>query len=130
MGFDAGTVKRPQALSYDFTAVGVDAKGEIPEPTQGQIDDFQDVFKGLSGLNLTDVDLESVPDLAGLPALSRMVADLCSGTPSQDELKALPASIFDAFWGYVAAGFFTADAPNRAQRRNGTKPSRAAKTTA
>lgn len=128
-GFDASKVARPEALSYDFTAVGVDAKGEIPEPTQGQLDDFQSVFKGLTGLDLTDTDMAKVPDLAGVPALSAMVADLCSGCPTEGDLRALPASVFDAFWSYISAGFFTVEQPNRAQRRNGTKPSPKAKTT-
>ena len=130
-GFDAGQVARPTQLSYDFNPVGVEAKGKIPEPTQGQIDDFQTVFKGLTGKDLAGTNMEDVPDLVDFPALSELVANLCSGKPPLKDLRALPHTVFDAFWGYVSGGFFSADPePNRAQRRNGTKPSPKAKTAA
>lgn len=128
MGFSAG--KAATSLDYDFTdgnyadeqtsAILADAKGSVPEPTQDRLDGFTHALRQLA----TDPDiaelasLGSDPDpqqvvavLATVPeeklqgvndAMLQAVIDLCAGSPSEQQIRALPPRIRTAFIGWLS----------------------------
>ena len=105
MAFDAGTVVEP----LDFTLKPfVDCTGRVPEPTDKLIADF---LKGLQGMakefqgkagfdldetaspaelmdKLNELEISSITDL--LAGLTKLVAALCGGKPTEAELLDLP----------------------------------------
>jgi hypothetical protein len=116
--FDAGTAI--EALEFDFTAYG-GSEGVIPEPSSGSVKTYfrsmKDLakearkFKGIADSlgnvdDLTDDEIsermasieeaeEGADQLADMQ--KRALADLCSGTPSYEELGQLPYRVFQAF---------------------------------
>ena len=105
MAFDAGTVVEP----LNFTLMPfVDAKGTVPEPTDKMISDFlkglQEMakeFQGKAGLDLdenaspadlmaklNELEISSITDL--LAGLTKLVAALCGGKPTEAQLMELP----------------------------------------
>lgn len=107
-GFSAQTVAR---LSYDFTAFPKDGqederctgKAFIPEPSKAKIKAFFEGFRALgSPLDeaSTDEDIETaVTELED--SVYVLLAAVCSGKPSQDELRQLPPRILALFTRYL-----------------------------
>lgn len=94
-----------EALDYDFRDSGVEFVGTIPEPSQDDLDAlFADMRKiGTEGAlgslasvqdgdnpvkALAALDENALTDITG--ALVAAVAKLCKGTPTEDEINALP----------------------------------------
>ena len=119
-GFDAGSAV--EALEYDFTTCAIDGKpclgqGTIPEMTDKQLRDFGKatlrVMKKLGGdanatspktlfASLAPENLE-----VALDDMTAMVATFCQGHPSEDELKALPFRVRQAFFGWLFGELFS-----------------------
>lgn len=111
MGFDAG--KAVDALDYDFTAYVDDAKGTIPEPRQAQVDALFDALREVvvaSGAEAGATPEAIISGLAGLPedvvkaqseAMLDALAAFCQGTPSREEIEALPVRPLQAFVGWL-----------------------------
>jgi hypothetical protein len=114
--FDAADVV--ESLEWDFTAAGVKAKGVTPEPSDTQIGAFLDGLKKLfeASKDMISAELENPTPEQMLEAMSQVTgdafvklmadtaglfADLCSGSPSKDQLLALPMRIRVHFFGYV-----------------------------
>ena len=119
--FDAGAVVEP--LDFDFTTVkGYPhrrAKGDIPEPSDKQIATFlgkiRDIMKQAKGLaEGSDIDpadpmgflnqLDSYdPDkfLEVFQTMSDAYSELCSGTPSAEEISALPMRVRALFFAWI-----------------------------
>lgn len=108
-GFNAGSSIEP--LHYDFTTVeGGEGKGTIPEPSQEQIEAFVSNFQALvSDLQSRtngeasgeDVD-EAMSHIRELRKHStQYVSELCSGTPSIEEIESLPPRLQTAFTKWV-----------------------------
>lgn len=119
MGFEAAGVVKP--LDYDFNPY-VDDKGTIPEPTDVAISKYmkglQAVMKEITG----KVDIAGLEDAANDPGkflaaiesvdadlvmkqlgkMSRLYADLCSGTPSMESLDALPRRVRLKFFQWLS----------------------------
>jgi hypothetical protein len=128
MGFDAG--KSVTALNYDFSTLPIadeetqkilaEAKGTIPEPSQAALDNFQKHVREMA----TDPEIAALVALAddadpaavieaigAMPAEkltdvnNRMVdaiIDVCSGSPSAEQVRALPPRVRNAFIGWVS----------------------------
>lgn len=115
MGFDASRFDVREHLdSYDFRPI-VDAHGLIPMPTQGRLDDFLSAVGKLSGQAVTidtlDQVLPSLPDTG----VSGIIADLCAGSPSRDDLRALPSEVFQHFVGWLTGKLTDPTLPTPAQ---------------
>jgi hypothetical protein len=119
-------------LGWDFTGTAKlvadpeaaeilkDAKGVIPEPSQATLDRFTNHVREIA----TDPDLVALvalgddPDPAAvMDAVSRMpedklnqvtegmldvIIDVCSGCPSEEQIRALPPRFRNAFVGWVS----------------------------
>lgn len=116
MGFDSAKAVSP--LDFDFTAHG-GPKGTIPEPTQEALDAFYERGRAIiAGAGIEDIarlsddsseaeiigvlaklDMESFQSLQGDLAVA--VGELCQGTPSTEEIQALPVRVRQAFIGWV-----------------------------
>lgn len=100
-----------EALDYDFWPE-VEAKGTIPEPLQadlealfadlreigakGSLDALAAVQQGQNpGAALAEVPEDMLGDITG--ALVAAVAKLCKGTPTEDEINALPVRYRQVF---------------------------------
>lgn len=101
-----------EALDYDFRPE-VDSYGTIPEPTQsdleslfsdlreigakGSMDALASVQPGVDnpGAVLAELPEDLLGNLTG--ALVAAVAKICKGTPSEDEINALPVRYRQAF---------------------------------
>lgn len=104
--FDAGVFG---SLRYDFTAYGGVA-GIIPDPSDTQIDHFlteqREMMEEL-GMDDDDKDPESINEAmekSGDFDISKhqrrmvgMVSQLCSGSPAEDEIMALPFRVRQSF---------------------------------
>lgn len=116
--FDAG--KTVEKMTYDFSGFN-GGKGEIPEPSTEQVAEY---FAQLIGnLRSNSTRLRAVPEdetdeqrderirteiIEGqhrsLETISRrreLLAELCSGQPSLEELCALPHRVLNAFEAFV-----------------------------
>jgi hypothetical protein len=122
--FDAGSVVEP--LDYDFTTVKGyphrKAKGVIPEPTDekiaafighlrdsmtsakslagdgsGAVEDFTDPTAFLGQLDSYDPD----KFLSVYSGVASAYSELCSGTPSPEEISALPLRVRLRFFAWV-----------------------------
>lgn len=123
MGFDASSYDVREHLdSYDFRPV-VEAHGLIPMPTQGRLDDFVNAVGNLAGQTVTidtlDQILPSVPDVG----LAGLIADLCAGSPSRDELRALPSEVFQHFVGWLTGKLADPTLPTSAPAETAGKSS-------
>lgn len=114
--FDAGAVVEP--MTYDFTAFG-GKSGTIPEPSSGQVDTFMadvramiEPIKDLFGKDTTDLaedadlaeKVSALPDdlVAGMSdQMTEAVAKFCSGSPSKEEIEALPYRVQTAFMAWL-----------------------------
>jgi hypothetical protein len=144
MGFDAG--KSVQALDFDFTTIQVaddatreilkDAKGTIPEPTQDALDRFTAHVRELA----TDPEIAALvalgdnPDPAAVVAaigempeekllgvtegMLSVIIDVCSGTPSEEQIRALPPRVRNAFVGWVSGELVGPTGPTPASGRS------------
>lgn len=122
--FDAGSVVEP--LDYDFTTVKGyphrKAKGVIPEPTDqqvakliGSLRDAMTDAKSLAGDDSTEVQDFSDPAaflgqldgydpekfLSVYASVAKAYADLCSGSPSLEEITALPMRVRLRFFAWL-----------------------------
>lgn len=125
-GFKAAEAVDP--LDYDFSAVKGDdgkplSKGTIAEPSREALDAFWEGRRHIleeAGIDLGEIEsvnplepegrvaltraFASIPEerrKAMAPAQIENVARLCEGTPSKDEIEALPGRIQDAFIGWL-----------------------------
>lgn len=110
MGFDAASQVEP--LDWDFTKFG-GGKGTIPEPSMSELRAFRQ--KLLDLLPSGDSDEADEADVARLYSLSPeerdrlndasvdVVAEFCKGSPSLDEILALPGRIRSAFVDWIIA---------------------------
>ena len=122
MGFNAATAVEP--LDFDFTAYG-GPQGVIPEPSTKQINDY---FKGLKKIfsqtremrdlltdDLSDEEAEAIiaeklGDSDSLESLTEeltqqmlsLTAELCSQTPNEGQIGALPWRVQRAFTQWLA----------------------------
>jgi hypothetical protein len=116
-----------EALDFDFSGISLadenaaqileNAKGTVPEPTQRQLTHF---FHRLTEL-AASADVPDIPDdpspqqvLAVLGSMSdeqleqqneqviQIFAELCSGSPSAEQLAALPHRVRQAFIGWLS----------------------------
>jgi hypothetical protein len=94
------------ALDYDFNP-HVKAKGTVPEPSQEAVEQFQEVILAI----LPDGDLDKLQNLslaegkAATLKFKEALADLCAGSPSREELDALPHRVLVAFSGWLSGSF-------------------------
>lgn len=120
-----------EPLEYDFTQYVPDAKGVIPEPTTGQIQDYfnsaREMAKEVQGIRAQadrvqaadgDADAFSEEEIAEIVdqmenldigeytgKVVTMVAALCSDQPNADQINALPFRVRQAFVKWVSAQF-------------------------
>lgn len=126
MGFDAAEAVAP--LDYDFSAYTNGdgkplSKGTIAEPSREQLDAFWQGRRQVladAGIDLAELEgfdpldpdsraalakkFASIPDekrKAMAPAQLKHVSAVCSGTPSEKEIEALPGRVQDAFIGWL-----------------------------
>lgn len=115
--FDAGNIVEP--LDYDFTKFG-GRKAEIPEPDEELVIEMYAEMDALTKeVAASFVELPENPsaqDLVGalnlvtmseaykpmLEGMTKIYAKLCSGSPSEDELKQLPPRIRGLFFQWMA----------------------------
>lgn len=114
-GFKAESVV--EALDYDFNPY-VQVSGTIPEPTDRQIADFlgdmKNVFKEVEkdlpqGIDLDDMgsimaamdDLDTEVTIKITGQMCVLYAKLCSGTPSEQQIKDLPPRIRQIFFNWL-----------------------------
>lgn len=110
--FDAGQ----DELTYDFTKYIPDAKGVIPEPTSEQIQHFtQTLQKIMPSKTITDengnernvLDIEKIKEEYGEDGseveltLAAAVSQVCSGTPTAEQILALPYRVKRRFTGWI-----------------------------
>jgi hypothetical protein len=116
-GFDAGTVVEP--LDWDFTAFKA-GKGTVPEPSDERLGKFlRDVMAAQSSESASLAPLTEAGDdtekllaaIAALPedalpgatkAMIKPYADLCDGSPTEDQLTKLPPRVRVAFFSWLA----------------------------
>lgn len=127
-GFDAG---KQIGLDYNFTTLPIDpddeaaqilkdVKGTVPEPSQKKLEKFIEALRTIA----TDQSVSSVlnlgPDasqaemLEALSALSEedmertsgamteALIEVCSGSPSKEQIEAMPMRLRGAFLGWLA----------------------------
>lgn len=120
--FDAATAVEP--MEYDFTKyAGDQAKGEIPEPTTGAVSEFftgmRFLIRDVQGKQPDEVNLEEDMDVeemaetlenmddamaeaAEFQAKSvALLAILCGGAPSAEDLGKLPIRVLRAFTKWI-----------------------------
>ena len=119
------------SLEYNFEPYA--GKGTIPEPSSFQITSFR---KGLAQMvefsargEDMDIDVEKMPPseyakrLSGLlredtseqdEKVLQMMADVCSNTPSYDDLCALPFRARQAFLGWIMGALIIPEVPRPA----------------
>jgi hypothetical protein len=113
-------------LDYNFEPYA--SSGTIPEPSAYQIQVFK---QGLAQLvermaENEEIDLDKLPPkeyakrLSGLLSedtteqdekVLHMIADVCTGQPSYDDLSALPFRARQAFLGWILGSLITPEAP-------------------
>jgi hypothetical protein len=93
-------------LAYDFRPF-VEAHGVVPEPSQPAMKQFSKAMNAVYGGR-------TIEEVAKLPyeeqealgdATKPLVADLCNGHPSLDELENLPFRPLNAFVGWLMGSF-------------------------
>lgn len=120
------SVSAVERLDYSFIGFPRDdgngyctGKGTIPEPSQAQLDEY---FEALGEIGGED-SLESLANADAresreqLEKLLDIVATLCSGTPSQEELSQLPPRIKIAFIRWIGQEFSNPEVSSAAIRR-------------
>jgi hypothetical protein len=124
----ASFILSEEVTSLDYNFEPYARSGVIPEPTAGQIQNFK---KGLADLveysaRAEDIDIEKLSPaeyskrLSGLLSedtteqdekVLHMIADVCDGQPSYDDLSALPFRARQAFLGWIIGALITPEAP-------------------
>jgi hypothetical protein len=113
--FEAG--KDP--LTYDFTKYVPDAKGEIPEPSSLQVETFFETLRQLMPVTMVDgkakIDLAELAKMveAGDDVNAMLVAaisDVCSNSPTVEQITALPHRDKSRFIGWITGTFFLPEA--------------------
>ena len=114
MGFSAESAVEP--LDYDLRPY-VDAQGTVPEPTHEQV---QALFKALRELVVAagvdpgasrDEVIQAFADIpeeqqkAQSDATMQAIVDFCQGSPSKQEIEALPYRPLNAFLGWLVGQF-------------------------
>jgi hypothetical protein len=116
--FDAGAVV--ESLDWDFTKAGVKAKGTVPEPSDKAIgkflDDLKKVYEDAQKSGLTpdltdelgpDQMLDALANLTGdafvgfMAKIAGLFAELCSNTPSTEQLLGLPMRVRVKFYAWI-----------------------------
>jgi hypothetical protein len=82
-----------EPLDYDFTPYG--GKGTIPEPTRDEVEAYREAVRGVVQAKPTPEDDEQSDE--DRDRLATAVAALSKGTPSADEIRALPHRLRIAF---------------------------------
>jgi hypothetical protein len=131
-GFDASTVVADDDLDFDFSAFG-GPQGTIPEPPRELVEAFNNYFRNAAekaGLDVAELAELMVPEAPGEPpssermrALVKLSLDhpeanqqldkariealvkLCQGTPSKEQITALPYRHQEAFFGWLTSKF-------------------------
>jgi hypothetical protein len=107
-GFDAATAVEP--MNYDFTAYG-GGKGVVPEPSTAEMQSFQREFakvmrKGQKlevsdedAMKMSEKDFDKLQkDAAAIgEELDDLIAGLCKGEPSKEDVAKLPFRVKTAF---------------------------------
>lgn len=126
MGFKAQDAV--EALEFDFNP-HVNASGVVPEPTSDQIDEFRTTLAAAyQDLGLDPETLNAATGEGGIgPVLehfgaimastsnletkvAKAVAVLCSGSPTEEQILALPYRVRQAFLGWMTGTFFNPEA--------------------
>jgi|SRR5215472_11983435 len=131
-GFNASSAVEP--LDYDFNPF-VDSKGTVPEPSAEQINDYRraimSIFQEMvpegmdaeptdNGTRSTTEMVRRVTEFLGTDRtemqekILHTLADVCSNTPSFDELSALPYRHQQAFAGWISGVFLLPSLPTPA----------------
>lgn len=117
-GFVSGV--EVEAMTYDFTAHG-GPRGTIPEPSQEQVEVFFE-HVGDTSQFVTDIERKAkkVDDdddeafdkfIEELPrdkikefqnAFAVWIAEVCSDSPNEEQVRALPYRVFGAFLAFLA----------------------------
>jgi hypothetical protein len=116
MGFDAGV--EVDELTYDFSKFLPGVTGTIPEPTNEQLEALVAVLRKTFPTTTnpetgkTQVDLEAVAaatdeDSEAEAVLYDAISEFTSGSPSTEQLKALPFRPQRAFVGWLLGQFFS-----------------------
>lgn len=118
--FNAGSAI--EAVEYDFEPYQPGVKGVIPEPTQGQVELFfnrvadirklafkveRDIKKAAESDDEADLDavLDNLPQDKIDEAKNEIAlwaAELCSNTPTEEQIRGLPYRPFAAFVKFLA----------------------------
>lgn len=128
MGFNAGRAVSP--LDYDFSAYVEGAKGTIPEPTQDELEVFLDALGTIAESEQSEErsDAETLDTIRqalsddGLvkqfwPKVLDALDPICKGTPSRDQIEALPARVRFAFFDWLSSEFVDPTKPSATTRR-------------
>lgn len=97
-GFAADAV---DVLDFDFTQIPRDdgngfvgGKGVVAEPSKDRITAFYEAFFAIRRLA---TDITAVPTGDEILDLAQIVANVCNGTPTYDEIALLPPRYLGAF---------------------------------
>ena len=120
--FDAGTV---DALNFDFTTWGVDAKGTIPEPSSEKVETFMAIVRqlmptkvetGEDGKDHIVLDIEAIEEKfkdredEAEQMVNAAYADVCSNTPTAEQIGALPYRVKQGFYGWLYGSLVSPEA--------------------
>lgn len=101
-GFSAASV---DALEYDFTGFrrqdgqgACTGAGTIPEPSEAALDAFLAKWGELRSMSPEELEAKSA---TLVNELREALSELCSGTPSLEELKQLPPRVLRGFFRYI-----------------------------
>lgn len=115
--FDAGQ----DELVYNFEPYQPGVRGTIPEPSTEQIQTFLEVLRqvmptveGPDGKKMLDLAalnerFKDNPDEAEA-IVNSAVSAVCSGTPTADQIGALPYRVKQRFYGWVVGTFLAPEA--------------------
>jgi hypothetical protein len=108
-----------EGVEYDFEQYGGKGKGTIPEPSDADVERFQErmlAFTEETGIRGLD---DLIKKLSGMEPDERksyardqetrayeMYAEFCKNSPSVEEIKSVPPRIRRAFFHYVQQEFF------------------------
>lgn len=93
-------------LDYDFNP-HMDVKGTVPEPSQDAMRQYNKeigvIYGGKTREEIAKLPVEDQEEIGA--ALVAAMAELCDGSPSLEELKALPFRTIQAFSGWLMGSF-------------------------
>lgn len=113
MGFHVEQEVEP--LDYDFAQFG--GSGTIPEPSHEQVEQLFKAIRGLvvaAGVDPGASRQQVIEAFAAIPedeqkrqadATMEALIDFCQGSPSRDEIEALPYRPLNAFLGWLIGQF-------------------------